>query len=536
MQGGAWIGEAMKINNPPRERNPQQVGALVVSDEGEGFSYLTDSGEIGQTGIFRYCLGKTVYCNEPMAGRLETIFRQLPSETVKGIYSHKVSEWHVFRIRKERGSGWCIRVRRGKEQGYIINEPNLLSGCHTPTEITNRIERLQALFSESGFRATGDFRSTGDVAAQITPRHFALSYYNLPNEKHVKRFHNSYRGPRFQGVRFGKVKGHDYDLNTAYPSVLMQLPWFSRLHWFDNTNLMYAKHALYGAALCDIHLSEDLDYAPICVKWRGYLVSPVGRVRRAWLTLPEIQLFNDYPEIGKIIRVHHASWGYASKSYAHITPYAELVNRLYEMRQQTQEFGGYIKAVSNSFYGHFMQTYENNRAHSLYNPILAATITAQVRVDLFRRSIESGVFNEAVDGVAVDSELTVSEGLGGLKCDGEGEMTFFTPIFKDAAWHPLPDYMRDSTTNPDSLKLSGVQRLRTTIPYLAEIGAHHSQAGEWYVQQFDYPLGDVLRTGAELVSMGEVMDGEVRTYPPMLDELGRKLANLETMKAMGVLA
>ena len=521
------------LNGFRRPAPPEHIEGMIIEDTPGGPRFWLKHGEVNAGELFAYSIGKHIYTSTRWTGQLDALFAKLSIDEMAALLAHKYispRSHSKYRLKLTRNrNDWTLEIRQGKKAGRISNVYTLVGNGRDIQQIQSDVDSALQLFGSYGF-AVGDFRTAGTSAASLIPHHYFDGngpYFRLPESFHVDRFMRSYRGARSESVVFGKVDHvYDYDLNSAFPSVLAETPWFIGLKWVDSPNIPNV--AEFAAALCDVQISEDLNRGPISVRHgipniKQKLASPIGPIKRARLNLPEIRLLQRNPEIGKITKVHAASWAYRQSGYAQVKPYKVIVEKLWKMRQENESFADYIKLVSNCLYGLFGSVYSGtNNARATWNPVISSHITSYVRVLLFRIGAGRSV-NEAADGIATTEPIPTQEGLGGIKLEGQGSATFYDYHMKDRDWKRLPEYLQESTNDLNSFDLYGTQESRYNAAYLLNNNKHHKDAGKPYYEEFRTPLGSPLRSYAGCLQMSD-MKSRVDTKPLTMNQLKTAIA------------
>jgi len=223
----------------------------------------------------------------------------------------------------------------------------------------------------------------------------------------------AYFGGRIENFALGTSPGpvYHYDLRSAYPRALCELP---RLTWkwtYTRTFQPRARFALY-------HLRWDLrDWPgllslPGPLPWRdekGYVVYRAEG--EGWYWTPEARtVLEAFPGV-QVVE------GY-TMTYEPIYPLRRLVQSLYRARQKAQQqqplVASVIKLAMNGCYGKLCQSVGTARYHSL---AWAGYATSWVRAKMLKAMLArpEAVISVLTDGLITSAPLPVklSEGLGG---------------------------------------------------------------------------------------------------------------------------
>ena len=297
---------------------------------------------------------------------------------------------------------------------YCLTELRLgEEGIHA---LLDRVETI-------GYRPNA-WHSPGSIAAAAMRRHGVKDYIGDPPAAVQRIADAAYFGGRFEARMLGFFKGPlwHYDINSAYPSALVQLPCLDCGTW---------KRRRPGKPA-----DMDQPHALLHVSWR-----PRSQVRK----LADRQPWGPFP-----VRVEAGSlrypligegwyWSFeveAARAFAHVkvlhtvqfeqgcehTPFAYLAD-LYQRRQTMKaahdEAEYVLKLILNSTYGKLAQHIRRDpdRPPPFRSPVWAGMITARCRAQLLGAMAldPEAIIQTATDGLTSTRELAlpVSEELGG---------------------------------------------------------------------------------------------------------------------------
>src|SRR6185369_17022477 len=200
-------------------------------------------------------------------------------------------------------------------------------------------------------------------------------------EKLYRALQSAYYGGRFEQIQLGKFKNvYEYDIRSAYPAVMENMPYFVRWRGVD----AYEKEAEYSIWFI------SFDFRPYLAKgFKGALPLPIRSkeghicfpaVGKGWYWHHEIKVAQEFFPDAPI--VFHQ--GYIAT--ARDTPF-KWVKKFYDYRAQLKAKGSLsqyaIKVGLNSLYGKTAQTVGSNVYHSL---AWAGYITSSTRVKIARAS------------------------------------------------------------------------------------------------------------------------------------------------------
>lgn len=261
----------------------------------------------------------------------------------------------------------------------------------------------------------------------------------------------SYAGGRFELLQRGYFPYcYCYDINSAYPNVIKELP--NPFDCLSYTVDDYDRDARIG--YYDITI-EDLaePYAsPLVHEYRGINVFPNGENIRRVVSQPEMEYIRRH-----VTRNYEVNRAYCLYEKTDARPFS-FITDLYRLRKETEAedpvFAKTIKIIMNSLYGKFWQVTKlldnvthddvdadfmvsNENVFRLYkkkykagyffNPVFASHITASTRIQLLETA-HAKLKN--VIGFHTDSIITTEpfikerEGLGNWSLEHEGEGVF----------------------------------------------------------------------------------------------------------------
>lgn len=487
------------------------------------------------TGRVERFLNSATFSNTKHIGEFETIFRQLPQSVLKGLNTG--NDWiphagALLRYHRDRAEA-VLSIRKGNEWGSLVNAPELLAEASTGPEALDILTLAGRALKPVGLRPQ-DLRSPGYCASLILRQ---VLPGRRPPRIHAQRFLDSFRGARFEATTFGTIPNcHDYDISSAYPHYLSQLITTSAVTWRDSTDLSLADSATYAAVLADVTVPETLDRGPMAYRLgETSLFFPVGKLHKAWLNLPEVQLMRDCPEVGTITKVYAGSWGIP---FAEEYPFAPVVKRLFKLRRSCPEIAPYIKRIMVSVWGKTQSRYKVGRewvSPVFWNPVYSSHVTASMRADNYRRTLGQHVYGEFVDGFAVDHEMKTHQGMGGLRHEGSGSMLVITDLFKQSAWKRLFENFRVIMESDLDARAVVVRKpYARTLAEVVEAGEPGGEIGRESEAVWPVPLGSsIRRMNGGGFDCRDFLTGTIETTPPREDQL-EAMAWARRMKAQTI--
>jgi hypothetical protein len=213
----------------------------------------------------------------------------------------------------------------------------------------------------------------------------------------------SYFGGRFEILQRGFIgEAHLYDINSAYPFAITQIPDLSDGRWIQRKSIHPEANIGFFRIIADIPDIKHIPPFPFRVN--GSLIFPSGKFE-TYVTLDELRACD------KAVNYEILdSWQFIPKSNYY--PYKLFIENLYDKRLELKEKKDPlqlpIKIILNSIYGKTGQKV-NKVIGNLFNPVLFATITGKTRAQLYRfvteNELEKDVVAFATDSVCVTQKL-----------------------------------------------------------------------------------------------------------------------------------
>lgn len=322
-------------------------------------------------------------------------------------------------------------LRKGKESRGTFEEWNLDDIIKYNAEeldlLVEIMDRLKTAFDDIDVYLT-EWYGPGAVA-----KYWFKTHGIKPDERHspgsIAALNSAYYGGRFEQPTLGYVKNvYEYDLHSAYPSVMAKMPYFRSFKRVRKGQFIDDPHSIWYISFdlrSDQRKVEDpASFMPLPVRdHEGRICFPM--VGKGWYWYPEVKVMLDFFPDANVI-FHD---GYIAETEGQ--PFA-WVKDLYDYRRELKAQGNLaqyaIKVGLNSLYGKTAQRVGNNRFFSL---AWAGYITALTRARLARAGYENGshhVLGFATDALFTDSEfkkLTISEELGDWGEERFASATFF---------------------------------------------------------------------------------------------------------------
>jgi len=229
----------------------------------------------------------------------------------------------------------------------------------------------------------------------------------------------SYFGARFEILKRGFIgTAHLYDINSAYPYVLANIPDITKGKWSKSKKIQGNAKLGFFKIQCDI---PDCKYIPpFAFRTNGKLIFPSGKFV-TYCTLAELQACKD----DSLYRILES---YQFIPSSNIYPYRKFISELYqkrlELKQENNPLQLPLKVILNSIYGKTAQRV-GNKIGNLFSPVISATITGTTRAMLYnfvrKYGIEDDVVSFATDSIITTKKLDVnSSDLGGWEYENSG--------------------------------------------------------------------------------------------------------------------
>lgn len=398
----------------------------------------SEEGNIKPEEFFNWLVGKNVFTVCEGRGEIDSLFRVMDQEHLYRLVHFGRTFYNGVEIQVYGREG-AVSVREGNKWGRLNNIIRLCEDWQERLDSPKRV-RLAVQEANDRIRKHGlkdiALRSVGQTIQDITLKTTRLQ--PLPPDIHMYRFLQSFKAGRMEGVVFGKNECFDYDIVSAYPSMVSKLMSTTNMQWVDSDKIITS--AYYAAARCDVYVSEHLIRGPIGLRYgQKSVYYPIGLIPGVWLNKPEIDLLTAHPELGRIVKVHEASWGVPTLD---LYPFRRLMRKLYNMRVGDPYLQKFLKYAMAALWGKFIGTYlvtqedgtSFTQASCLYNPVFASHVTSEMRCQLYLRSLGQTIVGEFIDGLTTTRELSQNKGFGGFEEQGRGTLTLFNDQYKGSTW------------------------------------------------------------------------------------------------------
>ena len=210
---------------------------------------------------------------------------------------------------------------------------------------------------------------------------------------------------------------YDYDLRSAYGSVMADLLDFRLGYWVESKEMPPQSH--YGFATGKVTITSRI--SPIVfTDWRGYMFHPKGTWNET-LTLCQIRLIQEY-NLGKF----EVSKGYWWIPYHKSKKLKAVIEWLFRLRERSERLNDIGKRAIASIYGLMLGTNADGTFRQYTNFIWASEIEAQTQCKVARfiydNKLENDLILVSTDGCLTTKPVTVGLGdkIGEWRLDNTG--------------------------------------------------------------------------------------------------------------------
>lgn len=300
---------------------------------------------------------------------------------------------------------------------YRVNRKSVREYCVQDCKLTKELsDHWIKLFKESFSFYPARWISSGYLAEKVLINHgiHIPKFDAIPYQVQDIAW-RSYYGGRFEILKRGFIGvGHLYDINSAYPYALSQIPDLTKGKWVKRKSIHPKSKLGFFKIECDI--PDDTYIPPFPFRNNNKIIFPSGKFV-TYVTLAELQACKE-----KLYRILE---GYQFITTSDIYPYRKFISELYkkrmELKQENNPLQLPLKVILNSIYGKTAQRV-GNKIGNLFCPVIASTITGHTRAMLYefvsRHGINHNVVSFATDSVISTKKIDVdSQKLGGFKLE-----------------------------------------------------------------------------------------------------------------------
>lgn len=243
------------------------------------------------------------------------------------------------------------------------------------------------------------WQGPGQIAVAALHKHNIVKNRDLAIDNGVLgAFQWSYYGGRFEVSTLGEIPGpiYDYDLNSAYPDAIRNLPCLEHGEWIETTT----PEGIY-VALVEMVGDDSQMWHSLPVRNKNGNIHYPSKVR-GWYTYHELENVFEYDKV-RVIKARQ----YVQR--CDCRPFS-WVEELYQLRKSVgkDSKGLAIKTVLNSIYGKLAQSVGKPQ---FANPIWASLITSSTRGKILEamRGDPGSVVMIATDGIFTKAPLPLED-------------------------------------------------------------------------------------------------------------------------------
>jgi len=236
--------------------------------------------------------------------------------------------------------------------------------------------------------------------------------------------YRSYFGGRFEMTKRGFIgEAFLYDINSAYPFAITQIPDLNNGKWIRRKSIHPNAKLGFFEILVDI--PDDTYIPPFAFRVNNEIIFPTGKFI-TYCTLAELQACKN-SNWYKILN----SWQFVPENDTR--PYSHFIQKMYQKRLKLKQNGDAmqlpLKIILNSIYGKTGQKI-HGIIGNLFNPVIFSFITGFARAQLYHfvteNKIEKEIVAFATDSVCVRKDLGIdSSKLGEFHLDKSANDVYY---------------------------------------------------------------------------------------------------------------
>ena len=313
---------------------------------------------------------------------------------------------------------------------YLRHKKEIRRYCKLDCDYTKQLsEKWLDTFNETFVFYSRNWVSSGYCAEKVLlNNHIPIPKFNEIPYIAQEIAWSSFYGGRFELIMRGFVRYCClYDVNSAYPYALTQLPDLTEGKWYTDYKIHSKTQVGFFHIIADI--AEGVKVCPFPFRNKNNMILyPSGKFE-TYVTLHELlSVKNDNRIKYKILE---SAQFIPNKNCSY--PFRKFIEKTYQKRLdlgKNNPQGQAIKLILNSMYGKMAQT-TDNKFGNLFNPIIASFITGFARAQLYQfvkdNNLEKQVVAFATDSIAIRQNIPNldSTKLGEMKLDKEGHDVYY---------------------------------------------------------------------------------------------------------------
>lgn len=285
-----------------------------------------------------------------------------------------------------------------------------------------------------------------------------------------------------------------YDLTSAYPYFISQLPDTNRCEIYHSEEFMPLPGIVHG------RITIDADISPIVYDTGSEFIMPKGSWD-GYFTTREVSWVEKH-RIGSF----DFKEGYFIKFKSNNKPYLALMNKLIEARNNDNNRVSYLaKRIAQGVSGKLDELHRDGGYGDFYNSVLATIVRANCRLRLadfiYDNNLQDNVIQIQVDGILADKRIDLPEkaSAGEFRIDGDNIPSLV--LGKNLVWKP-------------NKKPQGID--------FTEALTSHRTIKEAFESQFDSVTKELLKDSRK--SSGRLFDSFPRNIPEIFERQYNSLA------------
>lgn len=243
----------------------------------------------------------------------------------------------------------------------------------------------------------------GAIAAAIMQKHEIRNYKQITDDSIMEAVRTAYAGGRIEVCKIGNHKGevYDYDINSAYPDVMRNLPCLLHGHWIRGEG---EPPEGFTIVHCRFDFADNLPFYPLFYRTERMQISFPAQ-GEGWYWFPEYRAALECPGKLEVLAWVHWNPDCDHKPFSWINEYYETRRQWLKHTTADWQKGGekIIKLGLNSLYGKTAQQLggTEDKPPAYHQLEWAGYITSATRARLYLAGIlqPSSIIGFATDGI-----------------------------------------------------------------------------------------------------------------------------------------